>query len=37
MIRYLHRHQPRMSAKELLAEFRKLEKENERMSEGLER
>jgi len=35
MIKYLHRHQPHTSAKELLAEFWKLEKRNEKMMEGL--
>jgi hypothetical protein len=33
MIKSLHRHQPHTSAKELLAEFWKLEKEAEKMLE----
>jgi len=37
MIKYLRRHQPPASAKELLAEFWKLEKQNEKMMEGLAR
>lgn len=35
MTQYVHRYQPPTPAKELLAEFGKLEKEAEKMLEGL--
>lgn len=37
MIQYFHRYQPPTPAKELLAEFWKLEKDAEKMLEGLAR